>query len=597
LISQSGEGAAYGGTPSDQSVVDAIRDAKARGLKVTLYPFIMMDVPAGNSLPSPYGGVGQSVYPWRGRITCSPAIGISGSPDKTLEAANQVTAFVNGTWGYRRFLNHCASLAMQAGGVDAFLLGSELRGLTSIRESRDSFPFVTHLCTLAAEMRTKLGQSCRISYGADWTEYFGYQAQDGTGDLFFNLDALWAHPAINAIGIDNYMPLADWRDGDLDGGNPDGFEGAYDLDGLSSNIEAGEGFDWYYANSENREQRKRTPITDGLAGKPWVYRYKDIRSWWSNPHYNRIDGAEALAPTAWAPQSKPIWFTELGCPAVDKGPNQPNVFPDPKSSENATPYFSNGARSDIAMDRFLRAHYHYWPDRNPVSSIYGGPMLDMDRVYLWSWDTRPFPEFPLKADVWRDTPNWRLGHWLNGRMSGVALDELIAAILADFGLPEADCTGADGHLTGFVISEPSTARGVLEPLMNVFGVQGFEQSGQFKFRSSGRCVIFRWSVHRCGAIWAKARKASASPAQWKRDRRLHSQKPGWRAVMPKGGQQVSHCRGLRLPCMSGIVCGSICWAVDAIMLCRLSKTERCGWSRLWRWHPMWLLLIGEKRRS
>ncbi|MEJ5084474.1 glycoside hydrolase/phage tail family protein [Brucella pseudogrignonensis] len=488
LISQSGEGAAYGGTPSDQSVVDAIRDAKARGLKVTLYPFIMMDVPAGNSLPSPYGGVGQSVYPWRGRITCSPAIGISGSPDKTPEAADQVAAFVNGTWGYRRFLNHCASLAIQADGVDAFLLGSELRGLTSIRQSRDSFPFVTHLCTLAAEMRTKLGQSCRISYGADWTEYFGYQAQDGTGDLFFNLDALWAHPAINAIGIDNYMPLSDWRDGDLDGGNPDGFEGAYDLDGLSSNIEAGEGFDWYYANSENREQRKRTPITDGLAGKPWVYRYKDIRSWWSNPHYNRIDGAEALTPTAWAPQSKPIWFTELGCPAVYKGPNQPNVFPDPKSSENATPYFSNGARSDIAMDRFLRAHYHYWPDRNPVSSIYGGPMLDMDRVYLWSWDTRPFPEFPLKADVWGDTPNWRLGHWLNGRMSGVALDELIAAILADFGLPEADCTGADGHLTGFVISEPSTARGVLEPLMNVFGVHGFEQAGQFKFRSIGRAA-------------------------------------------------------------------------------------------------------------
>ncbi|QWK78209.1 baseplate multidomain protein megatron [Ochrobactrum sp. BTU1] len=488
LISQSGEGAAYGGTPSDQSVVDAIRDAKARGLKVTLYPFIMMDVPAGNSLPSPYGGVGQSVYPWRGRITCSPAIGISGSPDKTLEAADQVAAFVNGTWGYRRFLNHCASLAMQAGGVDAFLLGSELRGLTSIRDIRDSFPFVTHLCTLAAEMRTKLGQSCRISYGADWTEYFGYQAQDGTGDLFFNLDALWAHPAINAIGIDNYMPLSDWRDGDLDGGNPDGFEGAYDLDGLSSNIEAGEGFDWYYANRENREQRKRTPITDGLAGKPWVYRYKDIRSWWSNPHYNRIDGAEALAPTAWAPQSKPIWFTELGCPAVDKGPNQPNVFPDPKSSENATPYFSNGARSDIAMDRFLRAHYHYWPDRNPVSPIYGGSMLDMDRVYLWSWDTRPFPEFPLKADVWGDTPNWRLGHWLNGRMSGVALDELIAAIFADFGLPEADCTGADGHLTGFVISEPSTARGVLEPLMSVFGVHGFEQSGQFKFRSIGRAA-------------------------------------------------------------------------------------------------------------
>lgn len=488
VISKSGEGAAYGGTPSDQSVIDAIRDAKARGLQVTLYPFIMMDIEAGNQLPSPYGGIGQAVYPWRGRITCHPAVGLAGSPDKTAEAGRQVEAFVNGTWGYRRFLNHCANLALRAGGVDAFLLGSELRGLTQIRDSREGFPFVTHLCALAAEMRAKLGPSCRLTYGADWSEYFGYQAQDGSGDLFFNLDQLWSHPAVDAIGIDNYMPLADWRDADLDGGNPDGFESPYDLHGLAACIEAGEGFGWYYASPEDRAARMRTPITDGMAGKPWVYRYKDMRAWWSNLHHNRIDGREAAQPTGWVPQSKPFWFTELGCPAVDKGPNQPNVFPDAKSSENATPYFSNGSRSDLAMDRFLRAHYHYWPQNNPVSPLYGGSMLDMDRIYLWSWDTRPFPEFPLRGDIWGDTPNWRLGHWLNGRISGVALDELIAAILADFGLPEADCLRADGHLTGFVISEPATARGVLEPLLDVFGVHGFEQAGRFVFESIARAA-------------------------------------------------------------------------------------------------------------
>lgn len=104
---------------------------------------------------------------------------------------------------------------MRAGGVDAFLIGSELRGLTSIRDGRGSFPFVSHLCALAAEMRSKLGVGCRITYGADWSEYFGYQVSDGTGDLFFHLDPLWAHPAIDAIGIDNYMPLADWRDSDF----------------------------------------------------------------------------------------------------------------------------------------------------------------------------------------------------------------------------------------------------------------------------------------------------------------------------------------------------------------------------------------------
>lgn len=486
LISVNGEGAAYGGTPSDDSVVAAIRDARARGLGVTLYPFIMMDVPAGNALPSPYGGIGQPAYPWRGRITCHPAAGQPGSPDKTPVAAGQVTAFVEGEWGYRRFLNHCAALAGAAGGVDAFLIGSELVGLTRIRDGRDSFPFVGHLCSLAAEMRARLGPACRITYGADWTEYSGYQAQDGTGDLFFHLDPLWAHPAIDAIGIDNYMPLADWRDGDLDGGNPDGFETAYDLDGLAGQVAAGEGFDWYYASPADRAARDRTPITDGLAGKPWVYRYKDIHGWWSNPHHNRVDGVEAAEPTAWLPQSKPVWFTELGCPAVDKGPNQPNVFPDPKSSENAAPYFSSGGRSDLAMDRFLRAHARHWDAANPVSAVYGGPMLDRERIYLWAWDTRPFPEFPLRGNVWGDTANWRLGHWLNGRLSGVALDELIAAILADFGLPEADCAGADGHLAGFVIGDASSLRGVLEPLLDVFGVHAYEQAGRFVFKSVAR---------------------------------------------------------------------------------------------------------------
>lgn len=60
---------AFGGTPSDASVIAAIRNLNDRGLKVTLYPFIMMDVPAGNGLADPYGGAEQAAYPWRGSIT------------------------------------------------------------------------------------------------------------------------------------------------------------------------------------------------------------------------------------------------------------------------------------------------------------------------------------------------------------------------------------------------------------------------------------------------------------------------------------------------------------------------------------------------
>ena len=103
-----------------------------------------------------------------------------------------------------------------------------------------------------------------------------------------------------------------------------------------------------------------------------MFRAKDIWNWWSNAHYDRPGGTESGSPTAWMPQGKPIWFTELGCPAVDKGANQPNVFFDPKSSESALPYYSNGERDDLIQRRFLEAHLKFWSDaaNNPASGVY-----------------------------------------------------------------------------------------------------------------------------------------------------------------------------------------------------------------------------------
>src|SRR5690606_39992193 len=39
----------YGGTPSDFAVVQAIREMKARGLRVPFYPFLLMDVSPDNA--------------------------------------------------------------------------------------------------------------------------------------------------------------------------------------------------------------------------------------------------------------------------------------------------------------------------------------------------------------------------------------------------------------------------------------------------------------------------------------------------------------------------------------------------------------------
>ncbi|RIY01298.1 hypothetical protein D3218_07975 [Aureimonas flava] len=510
VVSRVDGGPAYGGTPSDAGVRRALHALRAKGLKVTFYPFLLMDIPPGNGLADPHGWTTQAPFPWRGRITLEVAETRPGTGDRTSAARSEIDRFVGtarvadfslvaggvrysgpAEWSYRRMILHQAHLARAAGGVDAFVIGSEMRGLTRLRDEAGRFPFVEALVALARDVKAVLPDAL-VTYAADWSEYFGYRPADGSGDLFFNLDPLWADPAVGAVGIDNYLPLSDWRD---DGGDRprDGMASPYDLDGLVAGIAGGEYADWFYAGDAERRAGERRAITDGL-GKPWVFRAKDIRSWWSEPHVERRGGVEVAGPTAWEPRSKPVWFTELGCPAIDKGANQPNVFLDPKSAESAFPHFSNGGRDDLQQRRFLEAHQRHWdnavpgfdPERNPVSPLYGGRMVPADAVHAWTWDARPFPAFPERGALWRDGDNWQRGHWLNGRLGRAPMDGLIAAILRDHGFEAFDVAGVDGMVGGFVVSGPGTARDELEGFLRLTGIEAFARGGVLRFRSIAR---------------------------------------------------------------------------------------------------------------
>ncbi len=485
---------AYGGTPSDQSVVHLIGELKARGCKITLYPFVMMDVPAGNGLTDPWSGAAdQPPYPWRGRITCDPAPGRPGSPDGTAAAAAQIDAFFGidlpDAWDYRRMVLHYAALAAGAGGVDAFLIGSELRGLTRVRSASGVYPAVGHLVALAADVRTILGADTLVTYGADWTEYGAHVVDAGASEVRFPLDPLWASGAIDAVGIDYYAPLADWRDG-ADHLDRALAKSIYQTGYLAANLRAGDAYDWFYANDADRAAQARTPITDGL-GKPWVFRVKDLWSWWANAHHERVGGAE-IAATAWAPQGKPIWLTEVGCGAVDKGANQPSVFVDPKSVESGLPYFSNGRRDDRMQRRFLEAvlaafdpQFGASASMNPVSAVYGGRMILPSAIHLWTWDARPYPLFPAATEVWSDGPNWETGHWLTGRLGSAPLDALIAAILADAGIADCDSSALGGGPDGYVIDRPMSPRAAIEPLALSYAFDAAEEGGVLRFRPRG----------------------------------------------------------------------------------------------------------------
>ena len=381
-----------------------------------------------------------------------------------------------------RFILHYAALCKAAGGVEAFCIGTEMRGLTQIRGAGNSFVAVQAFRALAAEARLLLGAGTKISYAADWSEYFGYHPQDGSGDVFFHLDPLWADDTIDFIGIDNYMPLSDWRDGadHLDAQHSDSI---YALDYLAGNVAGGEGFDWYYHSPEARAAQRRTPITDGTHGEPWVYRYKDLRGLWENLHHNRIGGVRATEPTGWQPGSKPIWFTEYGCAAVDKGTNQPNKFLDLKSSESSLPRYSSGARDELMQMQYLRAVADHWrdPAHNPTSAAYGGPMVDMTRAFVWAWDTRPYPFFPNNRALWSDGRNYARGHWLNGRSAALPLSELVAAICRRAGVNDFDTSGLYGYVRGYVVDEVADARAALQPLMLRYGFDAVERDGVLRF--------------------------------------------------------------------------------------------------------------------
>ncbi len=490
LISHHDGGPAYGGTPADLSVIQAIQLLKARGYAVTLYPFLMMDVPPGNGLPDPYGGAEQAAYPWRGRITGS---------DKNAAAASEVAAFFgnvapddfiateNGVayhgpdeWSFRRFILANAHLAQAAGGVDGFLIGSELRGLTTLRSDAVTFPAVAALQTLAADCAGVLGAGTPMGYAADWSEYFGQQPADGSGDVFFHLDPLWADPHIGFVGIDWYAPLADWRDGGEHLDALAGYGGPYDLAYLAANIAGGEGFDWFYASDVDRTAQRRTPITDAAHGEPWVFRPKDLVSWWSNAHYDRPGGVRNATSTAWTPGMKPIRFIEFGCPAVDKGANAPNLFIDPKSAESRLPPFSNGVRDDLAQRRALEALLIHFADPANAPTRDGVAMLDVAAMAAWCWDARPFPDFPARSGVWADAPNWSLGHWLNGRMGAATVADLILAILARGGISAADVdpAGATGLIDGYVLDRPMALSDALQPLAQAYAFDLAERGGR-----------------------------------------------------------------------------------------------------------------------
>ena len=284
----------------------------------------------------------------------------------------------------------------------------------------------------------------------------------------------------------------------------------HDRSYLQGRIEAGEAYDWYYPNPAARSEQTRLAITDGVYAKPWVFRPKDLRSFWSNAHVNRPGGVEASAPTPWVPQSKPIWLIELGCPAVDKGTNSPNLFRDPKSSASALKSGSNAARDDLIQRRMLEAYLDYRRvsgTHNPASTQSQGPMIDPDGTHLWCWDARPSPAFPALGDVWADAPAWSRGHWLNGRVGAADLADVIEVLCHRAGVLAGDASTASGLVARLAVDGPATARSALEPLMQAHALVARARAGKLHFEPETQAVVR--TIDQSQTVWPEEGDATS----------------------------------------------------------------------------------------
>ena len=296
----------YGGTPSDNCVLNFAKKIKEKGLKLCLYPMLMVDV---------------DQKPWRGHMKGS---------------ANKIHNFFVKNNGYNHFIKHYVKLLSNE--IDAVIIGTEMKGLTSVFDDiNKTYPAVDEFCNLANEVRNMVKNGVKITYAADWSEYhhndFG----------IYNLDKLWACQNIDYIGIDAYFPLTD---------KP---ATTYDIDEIMNGWRSGEGWDFYYTDDTRTQKASLSP--------EWAW--KNVEFFWSHEHYNP-DGTK----TEWIPKSKKIWFTEYGFPSVDCCTNQPNVFYSRGSYDSSFPRYSTGNVDFKAQRTAIIASEMAWIDSECVEEMF-----------------------------------------------------------------------------------------------------------------------------------------------------------------------------------------------------------------------------------
>lgn len=223
-----------------------------------------------------------------------------------------------------------------------------------------------------------------VGYSADWSELNGFS--DAQGYYWRQLDELVMYQ--DAVFIDAYYGLTEEHT----------VKYQNYLDAWFQDRDYYPGY--YIADYDAWKdyQGGTSPITAS------EYALKDL-DWWMNNTHDHVGKSPTYTriQTPWTVAAKKIFFVEVGCPSIDSGASEPNLFYDPEAVQGGISRGSSLTRKDIVQYYYLKSL---------VENINNGS-LPVSCVSVWQCDSRPLSTLIYEgAFFWGDTYRVPYVHWL-----------------------------------------------------------------------------------------------------------------------------------------------------------------------------------------
>jgi len=183
-----------------------------------------------------------------------------------------------------------------------------------------------------------------------------------------------------------------------------------------------------------------------------------------------ITSLEKLEVNDWIKaQRKEVWFSELGFSSIDLATNQPHFNADEASIEHKLPPLSHGLEDLNSQRIALEASLKYWSER-------------IKNIFVYYWDSRPYPAWPENKEIWRDGANWARSKALNGKLGFSNLAGVISYLCNKIGLDNIEVNECKAIIEGYAIPRQSSLKTMLAPLLEAYSIEILESNNKIKFK-------------------------------------------------------------------------------------------------------------------